>query len=101
MAILSREEFFSRLNERIAGDSTDEGIAFLEDMTDTYNDMEVRANGNGEDWEKKYKELDESWRKRYSHRFFNGDVKGVPNENGGKDDVGYDPDDVSLEDLFE
>lgn len=70
MAVLSREDFFKKLNDHIGTDSSDESIALLEDMTDTYNDMEKRANGDGTDWKQKYDELDKSWRNKYTKRFF-------------------------------
>lgn len=72
MAVLSRDEFFSRLQTRLASDSSDEAITFLEDMTDTYNDLEEKAGHDGKDWEKKYKELDDAWKEKYKHRFFSG-----------------------------
>ena len=70
MSVLNREEFLTRLSERFSEDSSDEAIAFIEDMTDTYNDLEQRANGDGIDWEQRYHELDDSWKKRYTKRFF-------------------------------
>lgn len=70
MAILQRDDFFARLRDRFGEDSSDEAISFMEDMTDTYNDMEQRANGDGVDWEQRYRELDENWKKRYTRRFF-------------------------------
>ena len=33
----------------------DEAIGFLEDMADTYNELESKLKGNGDDWEQKYK----------------------------------------------
>lgn len=81
MAILDRDTFFTRLQERIGEDTSDESIAFVEDMTDTYNDLESRANGDGVDWEQRYKELDEAWKKKYQHRFFSaGGVSNLGNE---------------------
>ena len=44
MAILKRDEFFSRIESKLANDTSDEAITFLEDMTDTYNDLENKAN---------------------------------------------------------
>lgn len=103
MAVLKRDEFFNRLSGRLAGDTTDEGIAFLEDMTDTYNDLETRANANGDDWERKYKELDESWKKRYQSRFFSGGVTSSPAaETEGFDEEEEDKGEtITVEDLFE
>lgn len=101
MAVLSRDEYFARLHDRLGDDSSDESITFLEDMTDTYNDMESRANGDGVDWEQRYRELDESWKKRYRHRFFHGGDRGNPNGvdfDTGND--GYNPEDITIENLF-
>lgn len=70
MAVLERDDFFSRIQQRIGDDSSEEAINFMEDMADTYNEMEKRANGDGVDWEQRYHDLDESWRKKYTHRFF-------------------------------
>lgn len=98
MSVLSREDYFARLHARLAEDQSDEGIAFLEDMTDTYMDMENRINGAGVDWEKKYKDLDESWRKKYRHRFLTGSDMNIPKDPEGE--PGKNPEDITIEDLF-
>ena len=103
MAVLSREEYFTRLHEHLGTDSSDESIAFLEDMTDTYNDMESRKNNDGEDWEQKYHDLDKAWQKRYANRFFNGGdgcVPGTETGNTGDEHDDYNPGDVQVADLF-
>lgn len=79
MAILARDDFFSRLQERVGTATSDEDIAFIEDMTDTFNDLENRANGDGVDWEQRYHDLDESWKQKYKHRFFSGGAMNIPN----------------------
>lgn len=101
MAVLTKEEFFSRLNERLGNDNSDEAITFLEDMTDTYQDLINRVNNSGEDWERKYHELDESWKRKYQHRFFhggdymiNGKIEATESEES------YNPERVKIEDLF-
>lgn len=99
MSVLNREEFFARLDARLASDTSDEGIAFLEDMTDTYNDLERRATGDGVDWESRYKELDDSWKKRYRHRFFSSGGEMCATDEVVESD-GYSPEDVSVDDLF-
>lgn len=98
MAVLTKEEFFERLKGRIGDDSSDETISFLEDMTDTYNDFETRLKGDGVDWEAKYRELDESWKKRYRHRFFTGES--APMTTDEEETQEYRPEEVSIEDLF-
>lgn len=101
MAILSRDEYFARLHDRLGSDTSDESIAFLEDMTDTYNDMESRSHGDGIDWQKKYQELDESWKKRYRHRFFSGGDTAVPMQtNDNSPETEYDAESITVDDLF-
>lgn len=73
MPVLDKEKYFTRLHERIGTDTSDEAISFLEDMTDTYNELEKRANSNDSGWEKKYHDLDEAWKAKYRHRFMNSD----------------------------
>ena len=97
MPVLDRETFFNRVHERIGTDTSDSAISFLEDMTDTYNDLDKRTKGTGEDWEKKYHELDEAWKAKYRHRFLNSD--------GGRYEPQKEEDEkevkeVSINDLF-
>lgn len=96
MAILNRDDFFNRIHEQIGSDTSDEAIAFVEDMSDTYNSLESRANGDGEDWEKKYHELDEAWKKKYRHRFFNGGDRSVVDES--EDETRKE--DITIDELF-
>lgn len=103
MVVLDRDTYFTRLNTFLEGNHSDEGIQFLEDMTDTYNDMNARIEGGSTDWEQRYHELDEEWKERYKKRFFAGgtnnpNVRDNPNSDD-KEDV-YDPDAVRVENLF-
>ena len=68
MSVLSKEEFMKRLQERIGEDTSDEAIALLEDVTDTFTDYETRV-ADKTDWKAKYDEMDASWRKKYMDRF--------------------------------
>lgn len=79
MAILGKDDFMNRLKERIGEDTSDEAISFLEDITDTVNDLESRA-GSGDNWKKKYEENDLAWKQKYKERFFNTEVKDDENE---------------------
>ena len=97
MSILNREDFFTRVNEFVGDDSSDDSIKFVEDMTDTYNDMENRANGDGIDWEERYKENDEAWRKKYRARFFSGGVSSAMPYEEKKEEKK----ELEIEDLFE
>lgn len=102
MAVLGKDDFFAAVQGRIGTDTSDEAITFVENMTDTYNDLMNKANGDGTDWEQKYKELDDSWKARYKHRFFSSPATcnpdGVPTEPMAQ---GEDPTTVTIDDLFQ
>lgn len=80
MAIRNREELLESIRN-IVGDSTDDNtLQVLEDVTDTFTDFENKT-ANQTDWEAKYKENDESWRKKYAERFYTGDPSVPPKNN--------------------
>ena len=97
MAVLDKETYMAKLKEKIGEDTSDDTLTFIEDASDTYDDLLRRSEGK-EDWETKYKENDEAWRKRYRERFFSTpeDVKEEQKKNGKEDGEKR-----SFEDLFE
>lgn len=78
MAVKTREELLESIRTRVGEQTDDETISFLEDVTDTLTDFETRANGNGENWEQRYKDNDAEWRKKYTERFFSSDPTEPP-----------------------
>lgn len=97
MAVLTREEFFDRVQSVVGTDTSDDMLTFIEDMTDTYNSLEERATTDG-DWEQRYHDLDESWKEKYKKRFFSGGgssrvIEEVKTEEEKKD--------IDYDDLFE
>lgn len=80
MAIRTREEILESIRN-IVGDRTDDNtLQVLEDVTDTFTDFENKT-ANQTDWEAKYKENDEGWRKKYAERFYTGDPSVPPKNN--------------------
>lgn len=73
MAVKTRDEILEAVRSRIGDNTDDESIAFLEDITDTFTDLEEKAKGDGTDWKTKYEENDEEWRKRYTERFYSSE----------------------------
>ena len=71
MAIKTSTEIMETLRAYLGEDVSDDAIGFIEDMNDTLAEYE-RQIADVTDWESKYRELDESWRKRYRDRFFEG-----------------------------
>lgn len=103
MSVLDRNTFFERINNVVGTDSSDESIAFVEDMTDTYNHLEQVANGDGVNWEEKYKELDNSWREKYRKRFFSSNGNSIiPEPVTSQPNVErvVTPDNITIDDLF-
>lgn len=101
MAILQKEEFMRKLHARIGTATDDESISFVEDMSDTYNDLERRVNENSSvDWEKKCKEIDDSWRARYLHRFQTGFDSMTPNHGENSQEEERRPEDVKITDVL-
>lgn len=98
MAIRTIEEILESVRN-IVGDSTDDNtLQVLEDVTDTFTDFENKT-ANQTDWEAKYKENDEVWRKKYAERFYTGAPNVPPKTN---DPVIDGPDDkpTRFEELF-
>lgn len=94
MAVKTREELLESIRARVGEQTDDETISFLEDVTDTLTDLETRANGDGENWEQRYKDNDAEWRKKYSERFFSSE----PNEQTEQKEEETNP--KTFEDLF-
>lgn len=94
MAILTRAELMSKLQERFGEATDEESLAFIEDVTDTYDAM-----ANKEDAEKlaemtgKYEDL----QRKYRERFFQQEEVVEDNEPA---DPEPDPEPLRYEDLF-
>lgn len=71
MAIKTKDEILSMIREHFAEDTSDETISFIEDVSDTFADLESKKK-DGKDWEAEAKRIDEDWRKKYKERFFSG-----------------------------
>lgn len=78
MAVKTREEIMESFNTLLGENPDNESISFLEDVTDTLDDFEKRANGDGIDWKSKYEENDANWRKKYTERFFSNEPESNP-----------------------
>lgn len=97
MAVKTREEIMESFKSRLGENPDDESISFLEDFTDTLDDFEKRAKGDGTDWKSKYEENDANWRKKYTERFFSVEPEPEP-----KPEPKPEPDDTpsTFSDLF-
>ena len=60
------------IKDRTQDDTSDETLAFIEDVNDTFNDYDSKLN-DSTDWKQKYEDNDKQWREKYRDRFFSGD----------------------------
>ena len=90
MAIKTIEELMGAVRARVGEDTSDEAIAFVEDVSDT-----LASLSSAEDWKKKYEDNDAEWRKRYQDRFFNTDKP-----NGDEPAPDTEPKKLTFDELF-
>lgn len=101
--IRTREELLETFKTVVGEDEANDNVlTLLEDLTDTINDLESKATGtiNVKETEE-YKELENTWRKRYRDRFFSSVTQ--PDDKDEPDDFGEHPEVNSpkhFEDLF-
>lgn len=76
--VKTKDEILVSIKERLKDDTSDEALSFIEDVTDTINDLEHKAQDET-DWKSKYEENDKEWREKYKERFFSGEpVANIP-----------------------
>lgn len=104
---LTKEELIEKFKNYAGEDVTsDAAIELLEDISDSV-EVEKEETEGGEDWEAKYKELDESWRKKYAERFSEpGGKEKEPEEEKEEEEETEETEEeraenVTYEDLFE
>lgn len=90
MAVKTIEELMGAVRARVGEDTSDEAIAFVEDVSDTLISL-----SNAEEWKKKYEDNDAEWRKRYQDRFFNPDKGNEP-----EPDPDPEPKKLTFDELF-
>lgn len=99
MAVRTKEELLELVKNRIGEDNSDEALAFIEDITDTFSDLEAKSST---DWKEMYDALNNEWRERYKARFFSGPVdEDVDDVIDDVNDVEDEAKDLSYEALFE
>ena len=102
MAKITKEEYLTKLNAFIGEETSEETLALLEDIADSWPEKETADDG-AEEWKKKYEELDETWKKRYRDRFFDGTDKKPehPGNDPGHDEPKDENELLTYEDFFE
>lgn len=73
MAIRTVDEILESVRTRVGDSTEDADLEFIEDISDTMNDLQSRSE-NQEDWKEKYEENDKKWREKYKERFFSNET---------------------------
>lgn len=100
--VLEKEQFIELIKNKVGEDTSKEAIEFLENVTDTYNDLVSKIESAGEYTKEKYEELDKAWAKKYKDRFFEGTKE--PAEKQAEEKKEEEPAEVEItnfEELFE
>lgn len=80
MAIKTVDEILNVIKARTEGQTDDETLQMVEDISDTLTDLNTRSQSANE-WEQKYNDNDKAWRQKYKDRFLsasNGDNNPSP-----------------------
>lgn len=94
MSVLKKTDLMEKIKTIIGDKTDDDSLQFIEDVNDTFDSLEKKT-GSDEDWEAKYKENDEKWRKRYRDKFFSTDtVKNDEEDEDEDDDIDYNKNDT-------
>lgn len=96
MAVVDKETLMARLKEIIGEDDSDDKISFIEDASDTFDDL-VSKTTDKENWKAKYEENDAKWKKKYKERFFSS---GEEVKEEQEDDVKDDSEKKTFSELF-
>lgn len=84
MSVKSKDELLQSVKGLLGDTPSDEGIALLEDISDTLDNSTGSSSDEDkktiEELQKKVKEVDDNWRKKYTERFMK------PSDDSNSDD---------------
>ena len=100
---MSLEDFIKIVHDFIGDDTSERALKFVDDITDAFTSVANNTADDSEDWHAKYDELNEAWRKKYMHRFFNGEVIRDNTHSADDDDIDthVTAETVTTDDLFD
>lgn len=87
--VKTKEELIGDIRTFIGEEPTDDALSILENVTDSFDDLETKANDTT-DWKSKYEENDREWRKKYTERF------NSPSKDDDEDDGNDGSDEVTM-----
>lgn len=101
MAKLSIDELVKRVQTYVGERTDDETLAFVQDFTETMNDLKEHSSTDEVDkYKKQLADNDNEWRKKFRDTFFNKPIKETETEDSGENEEGEKPKILKYEDLF-
>ena len=67
--VKGKDELVSALRAVLGDTPTDDGVALLEDVADSFSDMETKMKDAEVEAQAKYDTLEAEWKERYTKRF--------------------------------
>lgn len=74
MAVLNKADLLAKVGKIVGDNTSDDALSLLEDLSETYDDLEKKTGGESE-WKTKYEENDKMWRQKYRDRFLQATPK--------------------------
>ena len=74
MAVLNKADLLAKVGKIVGDNTSDDALSLVEDLSDTYDDLEKKTGGESE-WKAKYEENDKMWRQKYRDRFLQASPK--------------------------
>ena len=81
--VRNKDELVNKIKEFIGENDSDDALALLEDVSDTFADFENKMSDTT-DWKSKYEENDKAWRTKYKERF-SAPIKSEDGSDDGSD----------------
>lgn len=95
--ILKKEELLEAIQSVIGDNPTEEHLSFVENISDTYNDLEGRT----QELQTRVEETEKEWKKKYTERFFSSTpIKKEEPETDPEDEQLEKAKTISINDLF-
>lgn len=81
--VRTKDELINNIKNILGDNDSDEALAILEDVSDTFADFDSKVNDTT-DWKNKYEENDKAWRTKYKERF-SAPIKSEDGSDDGSD----------------
>lgn len=94
---LSKAELLEKVKKYIGDRTDDESIEIIEDISDSFDTETENVEEVKKEYEEKLKVLDETWRKKYTDRFFSNPT---PEDGEGEEGEGEEEEKTEYSELF-